>query len=619
MATAVAHDTSTTSDVLLPIEGDARWTGTVTYNIAEFAVDGEVEAFNALGPDIAMEEDFQEVWFGEFALAFAIYAEIADIDMVITDDLDADYIIGRSDDEAVLGSAGTPRGFIDFEIEQDFILFNAAVGEHVQDPELGAGHDRLLTIIHELGHSIGLMHPHDEVSGTTSTGLPDFEQVAPYQWHQTVMSYTEPPNVSPTGDPVEDSAFSRAVTPMALDIAALHSQYGANLTTRTGNSSYTLTDPGTAALVATGDAITIGQAYYGIWDAGTDDRDTIRYSGSTNVLINLNAAPLEDVPSTAMAALIAEAEARAGWQALHVDAQTEITDSVGAQGGFFSSLLDDQGNRITGGFSIANGVTIEAAEGGEGNDILFGNEAANFILGKGGDDLILGGGGRDVLRGGDGLDEIVGGEGGDVMSGGAGADLFVLDGEGGRDKVLDFALGEDVVDLSAWGVGAHSELTFVQHRADSVVVRAGSNAVVLQSTSEIAANSIGADSFIFDEITDLVLLGTEGRDRLVGGAGDDLLNGFGSRDIYIGGEGADEFVLGFDTSDKVLDFEDGIDILNVFEWNVAGFEELRIVQRTPDAVAIFGNGGVAIVQAAEGTLSVEDFDQFDFLFTPILG
>jgi len=106
--------------------------------------------------------------------------------------------------------------------------------------------------------------------------------------------------------------------------------------------------------------------------------------------------------------------------------------------------------------------------GAAGNDVLYGDGYAPGVPGNGqGPVQYLGA--ADVLMGGDGNDRLSGGHGADALTGGTGADvfafgthipfntnaatpeIFVLDtgvGEGARDVVLDFAQGEDVIDLS---------------------------------------------------------------------------------------------------------------------------------------------------------------------------
>jgi Ca2+-binding RTX toxin-like protein len=82
---------------------------------------------------------------------------------------------------------------------------------------------------------------------------------------------------------------------------------------------------------------------------------------------------------------------------------------------------------------------------------LDGNDA---IIGTAGADEILLGKGRDRVDGGAGDDILVGGRGADLLAGGEGADTFRYFGRGGSrpgqgDTILDFASGEDRIDLSA--------------------------------------------------------------------------------------------------------------------------------------------------------------------------
>ena len=65
-------------------------------------------------------------------------------------------------------------------------------------------------------------------------------------------------------------------------------------------------------------------------------------------------------------------------------------DNSSTGGGVISSA-----NGIHGGYTIANGVVIENAYGGSGNDILTGNSADNILNGGVGTDTMTGGGGSD--------------------------------------------------------------------------------------------------------------------------------------------------------------------------------------------------------------------------------
>ncbi len=70
---------------------------------------------------------------------------------------------------------------------------------------------------------------------------------------------------------------------------------------------------------------------------------------------------------------------------------------------------------------------------------------------QGGDDTLIGGGGDDIIYGQEGNDIIDGGEGGDTLYGGSGADEFVMQALGrGVDVIGDFDVSEgDVLDFSS--------------------------------------------------------------------------------------------------------------------------------------------------------------------------
>ncbi len=114
---------------------------------------------------------------------------------------------------------------------------------------------------------------------------------------------------------------------------------------------------------------------------------------------------------------------------------------------------------------------IESINGGDGQDVITGSaNRKNTIFGEGGSDTLTGGSRRDYLYGGedsdflyggDRRDFLFGGEGNDVLHGeaghdmlhgGEGFDIFVFEQGGGRDRVLDFTDGEDLLDLSAFDV-----------------------------------------------------------------------------------------------------------------------------------------------------------------------
>ena len=142
------------------------------------------------------------------------------------------------------------------------------------------GGDGLHTIIHELGHGLGLAHPHDggaEDDRTTFPGVADPYSTGTYGLNQgvwTVMSYN-------TGwdEAGSNLAYGNQGGLGAFDIAALQALYGANHATGAGDNTYDL---------PTG---TTGWSC--LWDAG--GTDTIAAApGSAGSTIDLRAATLRE-------------------------------------------------------------------------------------------------------------------------------------------------------------------------------------------------------------------------------------------------------------------------------------------------------------------------------------
>ncbi len=232
----------------------------------------------------------------------------------------------------------------------------------------------------------GLAHPHDnggtsEVFPGVSTAFNDYGDYELNQGIYTMMSYNDGWQTNPDGAP-PSVRYGVEGTPMAIDIAVLQAKYGANLSYHTGDNTYYLPKSNGT-----------GTFYSCIWDAG--GTDTIAYKGSHPALIDLHDASLKVKPG----------------------------------GGGYLSYADG----IYGGYTIANGVTIENATGGSGDDYLRGNGADNLLIGRDGADVIKGGSGSDMLEGDRGRDSLYGGNRSDLLLGGKGSD--VLKGQRGSDTL----------------------------------------------------------------------------------------------------------------------------------------------------------------------------------------
>jgi serralysin len=282
-------------------------------------------------------------------------------------------------------------------------IFNLISGGFTEPDSLQPGGFSYAVILHEFGHAHGVAHPHDEGGGSEiMLGVSDSTSLGIYDLNQgvyTVMSYNDGFQTHPDGT----LAFSRKTwgsgwsgTLGAFDIAVLQARYGVHAH-NTGNTVYEIEPLQQKAF------------YQTIWDTG--GTDSIVYNGGRDAHIDLLAATLDYTPT----------------------------------GGGVVSFVEG----TFGGFTIANGVVIENAKGGNGDDAIMGNSAANTLNGDNGHDSLIGREGNDSLVGGTGKDDLQGGAGDDTLSGGTGSDT--LDGGAGNDRLIGGA-GEDVFVFTDAGV-----------------------------------------------------------------------------------------------------------------------------------------------------------------------
>ena len=112
-------------------------------------------------------------------------------------------------------------------------------------------------------------------------------------------------------------------------------------------------------------------------------------------------------------------------------------------------------NSLAGGDGVDRldgGRRDDRLDGGEGDDLLIGGMGSDTQLGKTGDDILKGDVGEDVLQGGGGEDLVDGGQGADLLGGGGGDDVLVggpgkdaIEPGPGDDRILGTSGGRDTV------------------------------------------------------------------------------------------------------------------------------------------------------------------------------
>jgi serralysin len=343
---------------------------------------------------------------------------------------------------------------------------DAFFGADVRAPR--TGNYAWYTLLHELGHALGLKHGH-ESSGFGA--LPNATDSMEY----SVMTYRS--YVGSDARFIYNETWGDAQTYMMYDIAALQHLYGADFTTNAGATTYSW-NPTTGATFVNGQlALQPGadRIFETIWDGGgTDTYDLSNYR--TDLDVDLSPG---------------------GYSVLD---RAQLADLGGgpngghARGNVFNAMLYHGDRRSL----------IENATGGSGDDTLRGNDANNALSGGAGRDHLIGGGGNDMLTGGTGLDRMEGGAGNDLYRVDQPSDVVVEAARAGSDTVLStysFRLSANV-----------EALTLVGGRAGNLTGNELANAVNGNAAANRIAGLGGADT----------LTGGGGADTLIGGLGADV-------------------------------------------------------------------------------------------------
>lgn len=311
------------------------------------------------------------------------------------------------------------------------------------------------------------------------------------------------------------------------------------------------------------------------------------------------------VEATVLNAKSVQASSGSAILSFDVDGDGAMDGSLTLEGDYSGAAFEVASDGVDTTIRLAGPGATQLSASGE--RFITPDPAVNRVYGDAGDDVIVTSDGADILSGGDGADALLsgagtdillGGLGSDILTGGADADIFAFDvsdfGPGfTADFIRDFVPGEDMIELSGFGIEDRAALQFVtvadgdaidlglgrfivleglsgtDITEDDVSFSASGRSYGLISTTVVHRLTEVADRFITTDPGANEVRAGAGDDAIVGGEGPDILWGEAGADVLTGGPGEDRLIGG--SGADVLTGRDGADVFEFTAGEETGF------------------------------------------------
>lgn len=336
-------------DALLPDDASGSYFRTLLGDAKTFSYifPASLPAYDTSPNDASGYAAFSATQITRTKVALNYISSIIDVHFELTDNVAALNTISFANNRQPI-SAGYAIKPGESQLNSDVFLDSSEYSTNatLADSTYGA-----LTLMHEIGHALGIKHPFSSIDPAGGIAAPPYLSGSEESLLWTVMSYTQYPG-----------QYHLAYRP--LDIAALQYLYGPAETARTGNDTYEISSTDSNF----------------IWDGSGVDTIT-----------------LANVTQGSTAYLTPGYWGFVGSKSNFITAPGQITVN-------FGTMIEN----LTG--SIYNDVLY----GNQTENRINGLAGNDLIEGWDGDDSLIGGLGNDTLNGGSGSDSIDGGEGQDT-------------------------------------------------------------------------------------------------------------------------------------------------------------------------------------------------------------